>query len=706
MSPEHQLKHTLEIAHVLFMDIVGYSTLSMDLQRDFLQRLMDIVRGTTQSLLPESAEQLIRLPTGDGMALVFFGDAESAPRCAVEISRSLRSHPELHLRMGLHSGPVYRIADINTQMNVAGGGINTAQRVMDCGDGGHVLISKSVADVLGQVSAWVNCLHDLGEAEVKHGVRIHVFNLYGTDFGNPNTPQKLRRPSKSLTPAKEHVLPEQPQPPIVGYASAEPLRFALLYRRDTHPDESVLKFLEGELRARGHKVFIDRHISIGVEWAKEIERQVRESDAVVPLISPASINSELLAYEVQVAYEASQQTGKPRILPVRLNFDGLVPPPLGPILAPIQYFLWTGESCNEALVADIVSALSLPESEPVISETFKGAGGAVPLNAKHYVERPTDGEFLSAIRGRDSIVLIKGARQMGKTSLLARGVQQARRDGSTVILTDFQVFNAAQLSSIDAFLQATAHLIGDQLGLDVSPGEDWHPHRGASINFARFMRRQVLARLSTPLLWAMDEVDRLFTCDFGSEVFGLFRSWHNERALDPGSPWAMLTLAIVYATEAHLFITDPNQSPFNVGTRLELRDFTFEQVAELNRRLREPLQSQQELARYYRLVGGHPYLLHRGLVDMKAQGMTLTAFEVVASRDEGPFGDHLRRILLLLARDPALCDVVRGVLLGQPCPSAESFYRLRSAGVISGDSARNAKPRCQLYATYLEQHLL
>ena len=204
----------------------------------------------------------------------------------------------------------------------------------------------------------------------------------------------------------------------------------------------------------------------------------------------------------------------------------------------------------------------------------------------------------------------------------------------------------------------------------------------------------------------MDEVDRLFACDFGSEVFGLFRSWHNERSLDPASPWERLTLAIAYATEAHLFITDPNQSPFNVGTRLELQDFTFEQVAELNARFGSPLQGNAEVARFVRLVGGHPYLVHRGLYNMKTHGLTLSSFEDLADRDEGPFGDHLRRILVLLARDPALTEVVREVLRGRPRPTTESFYRLRSAGVMAGDSARDAKPRCQLYANYLERHLL
>ena len=137
-----------------------------------------------------------------------------------------------------------------------------------------------------------------------------------------------------------------------------------------------------------------------------------------------------------------------------------------------------------------------------------------------------------------------------------------------------------------------------------------------------------------------------------------------------------------------------------------LDDFTCSQVAELNRRYASPLRDQAEVARYFRLVGGHPYLVRRGLHEMATHGNDLATFEAQADRDEGPFGDHLRRILVLLAQDPALCDVVKGVLQGHPCPTPESFYRLRSAGGMAGDSAREVRPRCQLYATYLERHLL
>jgi class 3 adenylate cyclase/tetratricopeptide (TPR) repeat protein len=186
----------LEIAHVLFMDIVSYSQLTIDDQTRLVQQLQEIVRNTTEFGLAQKRRQLLRLPAGDGMALVFFGDAEAAARCAFEISLTLRDRPELPLRMGIHVGPVQRMADINANRNVAGGGINIAQRVMGCGDSGHILISKTVADVLDQLATWKAALHDLGEVEVKHGLRLHIYNLYTDEAGNSKLPMKFREARK------------------------------------------------------------------------------------------------------------------------------------------------------------------------------------------------------------------------------------------------------------------------------------------------------------------------------------------------------------------------------------------------------------------------------------------------------------------------------------------------------------------------------
>jgi tRNA A-37 threonylcarbamoyl transferase component Bud32 len=512
----------------------------------------------------------------------------------------------------------------------------------------------------------------------------------------------------------EHAPAHAPEPLPQAEAASEKSsaagagkRIALLYKRHAQPDEQILAVLEKEFRAQGFEVFIDRHMAIGVEWAQEIERQVRSADVVIPLLSTASVNSEMLTYEVQTANDAAQkQKGKPRLLPIRINFEGALPDSLAGILNPLQYAFWRSEEDNQRLAHELLTSISNPPSQPIDPRKLEPIGGAVPLDSKFYVVRPTDEDFLAAIERRDSIVLVKGARQMGKTSLLARGLKVARDTGARVVLTDFQSLNTAHFESVEALYLALAELLADQLDLDVLPQEVWNAERGASVNFQRYIRREVLAKISGHLVWGLDEVDRLFSCPFGSEVFGLFRSWHNARSLDPEGPWRNLTMAIAYATEAHLFISDLNQSPFNVGTRLRLEDFTPEQVAELNRRYDSPLKEQTEAVTLYSLLSGHPYLVRKGLHEMAAHGMRLSTFTKLADRDEGPFGDHLRRFLVLLAQDAVLCDVMREILRGRPCPSTESFYRLRSAGLLAGDAVKEARPRCQLYANYLSRHLL
>ena len=199
---------TLTMGHVLFMDIVAYSRLPMCDQRKLVAVLSEVLRKSPTFAHAHQRQRLISLPTGDGAALVFFGDPEAPVRCALELSRELREHPEVKLRMGIHTGPVYRMADINANQNVAGGGINVAQRVMDCGDEGHILVSEVVADTLLQLGQWDHCLDDLGEAEVKHGLRVHLYNLHTEECGNPELPQKMRGTS-AASPASEKSSPKQ-----------------------------------------------------------------------------------------------------------------------------------------------------------------------------------------------------------------------------------------------------------------------------------------------------------------------------------------------------------------------------------------------------------------------------------------------------------------------------------------------------------------
>ena len=192
MAAEVKKEIQLEIAHVLFTDIVGYSKLPIHQQRAVVERLNEIVRGTDEFQAAETAGRLIKIPTGDGITLVFYDSPETPVECALEISRALKKYPELQLRMGIHSGPVSGVIDATGKANVAGAGINIAQRVMDCGDAGHILLSKHVAEDLEEYPHWQPHLHELGECEVKHGVRLSLVNLYTEELGNPAVPEKLK----------------------------------------------------------------------------------------------------------------------------------------------------------------------------------------------------------------------------------------------------------------------------------------------------------------------------------------------------------------------------------------------------------------------------------------------------------------------------------------------------------------------------------
>ena len=202
MSAEIKKEIQLEIAHVLFIDIVGYSKLLIDEQRDCLHTLNEVVRETDSFRAADGAGKLTRLPTGDGMALVFATTPDAPVQCALEISKALKNHPEVRVRMGIHSGPVSAVTDVNDRSNIAGAGINMAQRVMDCGDAGHILLSRRVAEDLEQYRRWQSHLHDLGECEVKHGARIHVVNLYTEELGNPDLPDKFKRATPARAPLR------------------------------------------------------------------------------------------------------------------------------------------------------------------------------------------------------------------------------------------------------------------------------------------------------------------------------------------------------------------------------------------------------------------------------------------------------------------------------------------------------------------------
>src|SRR6266480_372866 len=199
MSDQVTKQIELEIAHVLFIDTVGYSKLSINEQRAVVNELTEVVRNSDQYQKAQAAGRLIKILVGDGVALVFYTSPETPAQCAVEISSAVKEHPRLQLRMGVHSGPVSDVIDVNGHANLAGAGLNIAKRVMDCGDAGHILISKHVAEDLEEYEQWRPLLHDLGTCEVKHGMRIGIANLYDSEIGSPQLPKKLQAVKRHRT---------------------------------------------------------------------------------------------------------------------------------------------------------------------------------------------------------------------------------------------------------------------------------------------------------------------------------------------------------------------------------------------------------------------------------------------------------------------------------------------------------------------------
>jgi TolB-like protein/Tfp pilus assembly protein PilF/class 3 adenylate cyclase len=248
MPAESDLR--FEIGHVLFIDIVGYSNLLINEQSERISDLKEIVCGTEQVRLAETEGKLVRLPTGDGMALVFRNTLEAPVQCALEINKTLKTHPGLRVRMGIHSGPVTEVPDINDRMNIAGAGINVAQRVMDCGDAGHILVSKHVAEDLEGYARWRPLLHDLGECEVKHGV-ISVFNLYTAEVGNPAAPRKFARRAPSRLRVQQSSIHAR-RKPVIPAKSIAVLPFENL--SDDKANAYFAEGIQGEILTRLSKI--------------------------------------------------------------------------------------------------------------------------------------------------------------------------------------------------------------------------------------------------------------------------------------------------------------------------------------------------------------------------------------------------------------------------------------------------------------------
>jgi hypothetical protein len=320
-----------------------------------------------------------------------------------------------------------------------------------------------------------------------------------------------------------------------------------------------------------------------------------------------------------------------------------------------------------------------------------------------YIERDLDGRARVAVLRNGETILIRGSRQSGKSSALARICRYAKENGRQVLFVDFQGVDRSKLENLDALLRYLADLIYVKLKTSEGPGQYWNSALGPTDKFSSFVETELLQHAAKPCVLALDEVDRIFGYpQYSSEFFGLLRSWHNKRAFE--EVWTNLNLVLVYSTESSMLIPDQNQSPFNVGESLESADFTLEQVSDLNARHGSPLKA-AEVGALMDVVSGHPYLVRKAFFALATGRQRLNALFACAADDDGPFGDHLQRYLVWLARHQDLRSSFKALMHTGVCDTDLNFYHLRAAGLVRGHSRQSAQPRCGLYRSYFSARL-
>ena len=410
------------------------------------------------------------------------------------------------------------------------------------------------------------------------------------------------------------------------YNPTQSAHLFICYKRHAEPDQKLAIYLHQFLTSHGHQVFIDQTLRTGDGWLEQIDGQIQASDFLIVLLSKELADSEMVQAEVSRAYEYRKRQGRPHALPVRLAYEGLLPYTIAAFLNPQQYVVWQSEADNERVTRDILAAIEgrlplqapiqarpvlaenilsedgrpvlgdeilhppLPKFDPRFVEELAVPGGAVTLRDKFYVEREADIQLKREIVKWSSTITIRAPRQTGKTSLLMRGIRHARQSGAKVVSLDFQGFGHDQLASPDIFLREFATAICHEFRLDPSDVEkSWQGagSLGAQNKLTYFLEDIILPKFETPLILAMDEGDCLLQTPFYQDFFGLIRSWHNRRA--QYEEWEKLNLVMVISTEPYLLIDDINQSPFNVGLKFELNDFSEAQVGDLNRRHGSPV---------------------------------------------------------------------------------------------------------------------
>ena len=499
--------------------------------------------------------------------------------------------------------------------------------------------------------------------------------------------------------------------------------------RSQSPDSELAEELYQVLKAEGHEVFMAaKSIRLGDNWSQRIDQELEQCDYLVLLLSPESATSEMVTEEIRRAKDLrdTRDSGKPRILPIRVNF---------PLSSPLNYNLrgylnriqqraWKSDEDTTQILQEILDTLGNCESEleatteatsteplteqpnapPVPVAPPELPSGQVDLSSFYYVERPPiETDCYEMILNPGALIRIKAPRQMGKTSLMSRILRHAEENQCLTVPLSFQQADLATFSDLDKFLRWLCVTVGRDLELPSKISEYWWDGTGAKDNCSNYFSKYLLPQHSEPLVLGLDEVDMVFEHrNIAADFMGLLRTWHEAAKIK--NLWKKLRLVIVHSTEVYIPM-NIHQSPFNVGLPIELSEFLPEQVLDLAQRHGLDW-DEKSVAQLMKMVGGHPYLVRVALYQVARKQTTLNDLLTVAPTDAGPYGDHLRRHLWNLEQREDMAEAAKRVMASDAPVRIESIqaFQLHSMGIVHLQE-NNVVPRCDLYRRYFSDRL-
>ncbi|MBV6627682.1 MAG: AAA-like domain-containing protein [Rivularia sp. (in: Bacteria)] len=489
---------------------------------------------------------------------------------------------------------------------------------------------------------------------------------------------------------------------------------------DNRDENWVNNKLIFRLKNRGINCITQKDFPLGLPKIQNIESAIKKSRKIIIVISNYYIKNEWENFSSLLSISHALSSGEYRTIPIILETCNL--PDLIDFLEKIEFHTNENNDEWERLIANIKptpETLRNEDGKVILSENellppshsfysnwlneLDAPEGTVKLRSKFYVKREEEDIWLKNIYKCGVTIRVKGAHQMGKSSLLARMHQRAKDNSQKVLYLDFERFDEEVFSNLDKLLHYTAQRMARYWDAPNLPDKYWSTSFGAKDKLTDFVLQEILETICLPAVFILDNVDRVFNYQYRDDFFSLIRAWHNERAVDEN--WDKLNIVLAYSTEAFLFIQDINQSPFNVGFSIELTDFSSSKVEEMNSQHKMLIKSSNEIGYLKKLLGGHPYLLRMAFYQIAQKNISVSQLCKTASNDDGPFAEHLHRYLRKIETNQALRNGIHSVLTNSKCQSNEIFYRLRASGLILGHSPDSAQLRCELYAQYFKKRL-